>query len=338
MLGLFMKKRNFGARQVLVTYLQGLAVGTAEIIPGVSGSTVALLLGIYDDFIDLLYQASELVKVGLLWVIRRKSWKDVTKQIQSIRWSFGIVLGLGMMTAIAALSTVITVILTTYPQYLMAFLLGLLPPTSLIVYRQIKKVSRKEVLITGLTTAVLLGIFVLGGSASSITNPHPLHVFVGGVVAISAMVLPGVSGSFMLLVLGLYSWAVGTLVRVTSGGATPQDLMLLLTLLAGVGTGFLTSVRVLKFMFNKYRNELMSFLLGLLLASWYVLWPFVKIIGIDHDSPILEKVLPWQLPLVEMISLTAITIATMSAVYYLHEWADRHDPHSPKPDSGFDQI
>lgn len=325
-------------RQVMVFLFQGVAIGTAEIIPGVSGSTIALLLGIYDDFIELLYQGSELVKVGALWIIRRRTWQQVCDQFLAIRWQFGIILGLGMITAVIGLSSLITVILLQFPQYLLAFLLGLLPPTIVVVYHQLESVSKREIIIAAGTTAVLLGLFVLSGTGANITNPHPLHVFIGGMVAISTMVLPGVSGSFMLLVLGLYNWAVGLIASFSQGTATNQDLMLLLTLLAGVGTGFLTTVRLLRYAFKEHRNTLMAFLLGLLTASWYVLWPFVKVVGFDHEAPVLEKVLPWHVPIKESFLLSMIVIITSVVVYTLHNWADRQDTHSPTADDGFDRL
>lgn len=322
----------------LTSLIQGLAIGTAEIIPGVSGSTIALLLGIYDDFIDLLYQGSELVRIGALWLARRKKFSDVIQAFNSIRWGFGIFLGLGMMIAVVGLSSIITVILTQYPAYLFAFLLGLTPPTMYVVFTQLEKPGLKEGLTTTVTAVVFLSIFVFGGQVSSVTQPHPVHLFLGGVIAVSTMVLPGVSGSFMLLVLGLYGFVVGLIAELSTGVITSQAVTSVLILMSGMAVGFLTTVRLLKAAFNSFRNQLMSFLLGLLTASWYVLWPFVVIAGFDHGEPILEKVSPFSLPVGASILITAIVIGTTIITWFLHTWADTRDPQSPAKDSGFDRV
>lgn len=319
----------------VVTLLQGVALGIAEIIPGVSGSTIALLMGIYDDFIDLLYQGTELARIGALWLIRKKKWSDVLAQIKAIRWQFGILLGIGMVAAIASLASIITVLLVQYPAYVFAFLLGLTPPTMAIVYHQISKPTTRDYLITGATALTFLTVFMLNSQTTSVTNPHPVHLFLGGMVAVSTMVLPGVSGSFMLLVLGLYNFVLGLIAQVTSGTVTPQILTSLLILTAGMGTGFLTTVRVLKVAFESYKNQLMSFLLGLLVASWYVLWPFVAVDGFDHGEPILVKLSPQALPPGQSITIVIIAVVTAGLTWWLHHWADQQHPPT---DHGIDRV
>lgn len=324
-------KRHF------VTFFQGIAVGAAEIIPGVSGSTIALLLGIYDDFIELLYQGTEVVKTAALMLIGKKSFADLKAALFAIRWHFAVMLGVGMLFAIISLSSVITILLLELPHYLFAFLFGLIPPTLFIVYKQIRQHSVKTKAITMVTATAFLSIFVYSSSALSVANPSPIHLFIGGMVAISAMVLPGISGSFMLLVLGLYNFVVGLIAQLAQGTFDLQDLTQLGILMAGIGTGFLTTVRLLKSAFEQYRNELMSFLLGLLIASWYVLWPFVRVIGEDHGAPILEKVMPWQLGFTAVI-LALIAVMTTGIVMFLHQYADLTDTASPADDEGFDRL
>lgn len=323
----------------LITLLQGTALGIAEIIPGVSGSTVALLMGIYDDFINLLYQGTELLKITALFIIRKKTWKDVTRQIGKIPWAFGLVLGIGMVSAVVGLSNVIIRLLVDYPAHLFAFLFGLTVPTMIVVWQQIKERNGKVFLIATLTAAVFLSIFMISGAALKTTNPHPLHLFLGGMVGVSTMVLPGVSGSFMLLVLGLYNFAVGLISDLSQGNITDQALTQLFILLAGMATGFLTTVRVLKLAFEKARDQVMSFILGLLVASWYVLWPFIQVIGLDdHGEPILQKILPTDVPLSLSMQLILITGATAISVYVLQVWADRHDETPQKRDAGLTEL
>jgi len=321
----------------IITLIQGFALGIAEIIPGVSGSTVALLLGIYDDFIDLLYQGTQLLKTIVFFCIGQAKIADVKKAWFDIRWRFGIMLGIGMVSAIMGLSSFILYLLLNTPHFLFAFLIGLTLPTMVIVYAQISKPTTKHVAIGAVTAAIFLAIFMLGEGGGAVTNPHPLHLFLGGMIAISAMVLPGVSGSFMLLILGLYNFSVGLIASVSTG-LTTSEITSLLILMAGMATGLLTTVRLLKWGFEKMRNELMSFILGLLVASWYVLWPFVQVTSIEKGEPVLGKVSISAFDVPTIAVLVIIAGATAGLVYGIHSWADKKDSHSPKDDGGFDRL
>ena len=331
---LFKQKQNH-----FITFVQGIALGIAEIIPGVSGSTVALLMGIYDDFIDLLFQGSELVKIILLFCVGKKKWSDIQKQIKSIRWAFGIALGLGMVSAIISLSNIIIYLLLNFPSHLFAFLFGLTVPTMIIVWNQIKKKNQTTFLIILITAAALLSLFAIAGSNLKTTNPHPIHLFFGGMAGVSAMVLPGVSGSFILLALGLYNFIVGLISDLSQGDISSTALTQLGILLSGMALGFLTTVRVLKYAFDKARDQIMSFILGLLVASWFVLWPFLEVTGIDnHGEPILTKVSPFDVSPVISIQLLLISVLTAVGVYYLQSWADKHDETPRKKDAGITKI
>lgn len=323
---------------LLTTLLQGLAIGTAEITPGISGSTMALLLGIYDDFIDLLFQVSELGKIIGLMVLGKTTQKAVVKQFKKVRWTFGITLGVGMLMAIGLLSSVIGILLTQYFSWLMAVLLGLTLPTIWIVYQQMHKPGLKELVITSITTATLTALFVFSNQSVVVTNPHPLYLFAGGMIAVSALVLPGISGSFMLLILGLYNYIIGLVIAATHGEIDVTVFSNLLILVAGMGVGFLTTVRLLKKAFVSVRNELMSFLLGLLLASWYVLWPLVEITGYDHTTPITVKRWITQMPPYYTLMIFSVTALTALGTWALHHWADTRDTKSPKQDEGFDRL
>jgi len=206
-----------------------------------------------------------------------------------------------------------------------------------IVFHQIQKINSKNAAITLITASLVLAIFILGNSDATVTNPHPLHLFLGGMAGISAMVLPGISGSFILLVLGLYSFVIG-LVASAKNGLSMTEITSLLIFVSGLATGLLTSVRLIKWAFEHMRDQLMSFLLGLLLASTYVLWPFVKATSIVEDEPVFEKVAIWAFSLPTVAVIIFIAIATSVSVYSLHTWADGRDKKSPKHDSGFDKA
>ncbi len=324
-------------RNPLKNYAQGIVLGIAEIIPGVSGSTLALLMGIYDDFIELLYQGTEFAKNVALFLIRKKSFSDVKKQFLSIRWwPFGIPLGLGMVSAILTLSSIMSWLLVEYTSQLYTVLFALSLPTLSIVYSQMEKKSAANMIIAAATGITLLVVFIsLGGNEASATNAHPLYLFFGGMIAISAMVLPGVSGSFMLLVLGLYTYVVGLISQIVHGTFTGQDVMNLIFLGSGIIAGFLTTVRMLKAAFASYRDQLMAVLLGLIASSWYVLWPLVEVTGMIDEEPILTKLTPAQFGWTNTL-LTVVAILVIGyGVGWLHHWADQKQ----KPvDDGFDRL
>lgn len=317
------------------TFLQGLVLGVAEIIPGVSGSTIAVLFGIYDDFIELLFQASELAKVGGLWILQQKKWRDVTTQFQKISWKFGITLGVGMVISVIALSSLITVWLASRPALIMAILLGLTFPTIGIVYRQISKPSFRDWIVIGVTTVALATIFATN-SAGTVTNPHPLHLFIGGLIAISAMILPGVSGSFMLLVMGLYTYVVGLVSDVAHLSFSAEQLIQLASLGAGLLVGFITTVRVLRWAFKNYRNTVMSILVGLLLASWYVLWPLVTAEIDSHGEIVLQRLSLYEVSPVTVATLFGISVITGAVVHALHTLAEQNQSRQHK--EGFDRF
>jgi putative membrane protein len=233
---------------------------------------------------------------------------------------------------------VIITLVTNYPTHLFAVLLGLTFPTMAIVYKQMNRPATREWAIAGLTAAGFLALFVAAGETINVTQPHPLHLFFGGMLAVSTMVLPGVSGSFMLLVLGLYNFVIGLVASLSEGSVDMRTLTSVGILMAGMATGFLTTVRLLKKAFSSYRNQLMAFLLGLLISSWYVLWPFVQVVGFDHDAPILKKVSPLNLELSQVVLVILLVTVTAAATSWLHNWADKHDQTSSKQDQGFDKL
>lgn len=313
-------------------------MGLAEIIPGVSSSTIAVLYGIYDDYIKVLHDASEVAKIGILALVGKKKWSDFESAVSDLNWPFAVLLASGMVGAIIIFSSLIEAALLQAPSYLFAFLFGLIPPTIYIVHDQIEESTRAGEVIMGVTVLVLLLVFYSFQGALQIPNPHPFYAMIAGTIAISAMVLPGISGSFMFLLLGIYNPIISAVSRVTSLQAEAGDFILLGAVLVGVLIGFVTSVRILRWAFENHRDTVLFFILGLLIASWYVLWPFVVVEGFSHGEPLLQKVAPWHLPLLQSLSLTLIILGTSIGVYAAHHWADRHDPESQELDHGMDKL
>jgi putative membrane protein len=199
-----------------------------------------------------------------------------------------------------------------------------------------EKKSAANFTIASVTALVLLLVFAsfLGGGMN-VYQPHPLYLFVGGLIAISAMVLPGVSGSFMLLILGLYTYVIGLVSQLVHGSFAVGDIVNLLFLVAGFGVGFLTTVRLLKVAFAKYRDKLMAVLLGLLISSWYVLWPFVKVNEVVNDEPVVAKISPVEYGLT---SSFMIVVAIGVIAFLVGKLQFLIDKKQKPVDDGFDRL
>ncbi len=257
----------------IYTFLRGMVMGIAEVIPGVSGSTMALIMGIYDDFIGFLSQVSDLVKETLKFIGRKSSFSDIKREWNKMDLGFGIVLGIGMIVALGIFSHLITYFMDSYPIYLFAFFFGLVVASMPIPYKEMKKRNTEEIILFAITFALFFAILGMKPVAIA-TNPSYLLLFFGGVFAISGMLLPGISGSFILLLLGLYGYIINIVSGLTTFTVTSTELINITVLGLGLIVGFLIVSKLLKILLRDYHSYLMAFLMALMGASLRVLWPF----------------------------------------------------------------
>jgi putative membrane protein len=257
---------------------RGLLMGGADIVPGVSGGTVALVLGIYERLVTALSHF-DLVFLGL---VRRGLWGDAAARVDL---RFLAALGLGILTGIVSLASLTNRLLTdaaTRPYALAAFF-GLITASAILVVRR----------IDGRRTSLwpVLGLLALGGAVAAywftglgigqaeVTYPY---VFLCGAVAICAMILPGVSGAFLLLVLGVYIPVTDILRRLPRGQVAADDLLILATLAAGCAVGLIAFSRLLRWLLARQQPQTMALLFGLMLGSLRALWPFQRDVTLDH--------------------------------------------------------
>lgn len=245
-------------KNLVSTYLKGMAMGAADVVPGVSGGTIAFITGIYTQLLESIRRITP--RLFARW--RKEGFKAVW---QHVNGTFLCVLLAGILTSIASLAKGISWTLTHHPIPLWSFFFGLIIASALHIAKQLPapKVRPKTVL------AVLLGI----GFAYWITiaNPlqltaGPLTVFLAGAVAICAMILPGISGSFILLLLGMYSPILDAVHQAQFG---------LLGLFAvGAVTGLLTFSHLLSWLLRRYYALTLAFLTGLMLGTLGKIWPW----------------------------------------------------------------
>lgn len=265
------KARGDGAVMILI---KGALVGIANIIPGVSGGTFALILGIFDRIIGALNG----INVGTVKVVLRLITKGFNKEARAdlaAEWkrldaTFLMILAIGALISIKALADVLGFLLTEHYSPTLAFFIGLILPSIAVPWAMMDKRGLALLfVIPGI--ALTVGVsFMMPETSAGADN---LAVSFGtGAIVISAMILPGISGSYLLLVMGQYQNALAKV----SALDVPAILWLGMFAL-GCGVGIILFARLLNFLLAKFRSATMAFLIGLLLGSFVVLWPFKDI-------------------------------------------------------------
>jgi len=259
-------------------YLRGMAMGAADVVPGVSGGTIAFITGIYDELIESL-KSCNLQAVSLLFKAGPVAFW------QYINGSFLISLMLGVVTSVLSLARLISFALAQYPVPLAALFFGLILASALIVYRQIPGAGKQLLwLLCGIGFAVLIGEI-----RPAEIEATPLNLFLSGALAICAMILPGISGSFILLLLGMYQPVIEAV--------KDMDIMALLSFVAGCGVGLMLFVRLLSWLMHHYRAPLLAGLSGILVGSLSIIWPWKldasgRLLS-ESLAPGWQNVLPW---------------------------------------------
>lgn len=250
-------------------------MGIAEVVPGVSGSTLALVMKIYFDFISFLYQVSNFFKEIILFLTFKSNLKKVKEVFKEIDFVFGIFLFLGMFLAILSFSNLMSYLLLDYREFVLAFFFGLVLASVSIPWGQIKQKGFREFSLVSIS--FLIFFFVLSLNPISMAEaPHPLYFFLGGSIAICAMVLPGISGSFVFLMLGLYEFIVNHISNLTRLEIASNEVLNLFSLFLGIVFGFSIFVRILRHGLKNHSAIIFAILTGIILASLKVLWPYTQ--------------------------------------------------------------
>ncbi len=252
-------KRNF--KEHLVVSLKGLAMGAADVVPGVSGGTIALISGIYDELISSI----DSVNLKNLKVLRVEGMSAFFKAVNG---SFLLSLFIGIGISIFSLAGVFKYLLEHYPILVWAFFFGLVLASVVFIAKQIKKwsISTVILLVIGVAIAYYITIIPAVSSASS----SPLFLILAGALAICAMILPGISGAFILLLLGAYKPTLDTIHN--------HEYKNIMYLGIGAIVGLLSFAKVLKWLFNHYRNATLAVLTGFVIGSLNKIWPWKEVL------------------------------------------------------------
>lgn len=263
-------------KQKIIILFKGFVMGISEIVPGVSGSTLALVMKIYFDFISLLYQVSNFFKEIFLFLIFKSTFKKILQVFKKIDFCFAIPLFVGMAMGILFFSNIMGYLLEEKREFVLAFFFGLVLASVSVPFSQLKEKTIKEISIIIFTFIIFF--LILSIRPYSITEvPHPLYFFLGGSLAICAMVLPGVSGSFVFLMLGLYEFIVNHIRNLTKLEFINSEIVNLVFLFFGILFGFSIFVRILKYGLQNHAPLIFSILTGIILASLRILWPYYEV-------------------------------------------------------------
>ena len=250
----------------LLHFVRGFAMGSADIVPGVSGGTIALVLGIYERFIASIRAGSK----ALTLLVRGDA--DVFRRwMAAVEWTFIIPLVAGIGVAFLTLARVIRDLLHDEPELMSAVFMGLVAGSVVIAWRLIRApraIHAVIIAIVGVAVFGLLGL-VHGTSEESVgqmAEPALWAFFGAGAIAICAMILPGVSGSFLLVVMGMYGPALEAL--------TEFEILNLLAFGIGIVLGLALFSQVLHLALQRYHDLVMALLIGLMAGSVRVLWPW----------------------------------------------------------------
>ncbi len=241
------------------TYLYGVLMGTADVIPGVSGGTMALIVGIYTRLITSVGQGA-----GALGRTLRLDRRGALEHLRAVEWGLVLPLLAGILTALAVGSAVIPGLLDDYPVQMRALFFGLIAGSIWIPWRRIRVHNRATVTLV-LAGAVAAFLFT-GLPDNDVTDPPLWRVFASASLAICAMILPGVSGAFLLLVLGMY--------EATLDAAHERDVVYLAVFALGAVAGLAVFSTLLKWLLSRAHDLTMAVLVGLMAGSLRALWPF----------------------------------------------------------------
>jgi putative membrane protein len=255
-------------KQYINLVLKGFAMGAANVIPGVSGGTIALITGVFERLIN----AIKSFDIHALKLLFRGKIKEL---IEYIDLYFLIAVFFGMIASVVSLARLLEFLFSNYPVLVWAFFFGLILASVYYVGKTIKKWSLSVILVFILGTAIAVVISMLNPATQ---NDSFFYLIICGIIAICSMILPGLSGSFILILLGNYE-----LVMIQS--INTIDLAILIPVMIGVVVGLIMFSHILSWIYKKYKDQTISILTGFILGSLSILWPWKnEVYRLDFDG------------------------------------------------------
>ncbi|MGK7391862.1 MAG: DUF368 domain-containing protein [Candidatus Cyclobacteriaceae bacterium M2_1C_046] len=250
----------------VLLFFKGIGMGAADVVPGVSGGTIAFITGIYEE---LLFSIKSIDGEAVKLLFRGK-FKSFWNKING---NFLFFLVSGIIISLLSLARLILFLLENYPIQLWSFFFGLILISAFVVLREVRKI-RAAVFVAG-AIGIVLAYYIT--TATPAVTPESLwFIFLSGCIAICAMILPGISGSFILLILGKYQYIIEAV--------TTLDLIVLAVFALGCIVGLLAFARVISWIFTHYHDIAVALLSGFILGSLNKVWPWKETITYRVDS------------------------------------------------------
>jgi putative membrane protein len=264
------RPQSRSALDYLRLVLTGAAMGIADLIPGVSGGTMAFILGVYEELLN----AIKSFNLRMLQLLAKLQFRDALAQIP---WLFLIPLGAGLLGTVILMAGQIEYLLENQPVYLFAFFFGLVLASVLTVGMSVRWAPPAigALIIGAISAYLIVGLVPLQA-------PHdPITLFLSGSVAIMAMILPGISGSFILLILGQYAYVLNAV--------SDLDVLTILPVAAGAAVGLLLFARILSWLLDHYHAVTVALLVGFMAGSLRKIWPWKEVLetGLDRHGEVI---------------------------------------------------
>lgn len=247
----------------LLLSLKGIAMGAADVVPGVSGGTIAFITGIYEELILSINK----INLQSLKILKEKGLKEFWKEING---TFFVFLFAGILISILSLAKAVLFLLENHPVLIWSFFFGLIIASTILVGKTVTKWNSATI------TTFFIGAIIAFFISSIQTVGHvdaKWYLFLSGAIAICAMILPGISGSFILVLLGSYHTVLSAL--------KDKDLAIVALFGSGCVVGLLSFARLLKFLFARFKEITVALLTGFMLGSLYKVWPWKKNVGTE---------------------------------------------------------
>ncbi|HMR55383.1 MAG TPA: DUF368 domain-containing protein [Candidatus Doudnabacteria bacterium] len=290
-------------------FFTGLTMGIADLIPGVSGGTIAILFGIYDELLYTIRLITGQVPRSILAGKFREAFK-------LIPFAFLLPVGAGLFIAIFGLVQIVSFLLETQPVLVWALFFGLVVGSVYAVSRRITKWTFRHVLFLTLgftLTYIVVGLPAVGG------NESPLVIFATGAISITAMILPGISGSLIMVLLGQY--------EIIINAVASRDFVTLGFFATGAIVGLALFVRLLSWLLKYYHFAVIAFLIGVMAGSLRRIWPWQDIDAVGNSVnvlPLLELSLVWPI-LIAVVGFLSVYILERVGIAGEHDDIDTKD-------------
>ena len=242
-------------------------MGSADVIPGVSGGTIALITGIYEDLIKALKSLD-------FTMVRRLLKLDLKGAVAASHIRFLLSLFVGIGIAIISLARLMNYLINTYPVFTWSLFFGLIAASIWVVGRQVPAWTMRNAI--SLAIGIAAAAFIM--NLIPIKTPEALwFIFLCGIIAICAMILPGISGAFILLILGKYEFITATL----KNPFLPQNILIIIVFCLGCLIGLLSFSRLLNYLLTRFHALTLAFLTGLMIGAMPKIWPWKQVLAIE---------------------------------------------------------